>query len=71
MQGFAAENILVVSYTTDAAAEFKSRLSAAAGPAAGGVPVMTFHALALSLIKEFRCVHMHGQQVLGAALPEP
>jgi len=55
MQGLAAENILVVSFTPDAAAEFKSRLAAAAGPAAAEVHVATFHSLALSLLKEFRC----------------
>eukprot|EP00892_Ulva_mutabilis_P007928 jgi/Ulvmu1/5507/UM023_0043.1 len=53
-QGLAAENILVVSYTTNAAAEFRTRLAAAAGPAAAAVHVATFHSLALSLIKEFR-----------------
>lgn len=54
MQGFAADNILVVSFTTDAAAEFRSRLCAAVGPAAARMHVSTFHSLALSLVKEFR-----------------
>lgn len=55
LQGLAAEGILVVSFTTDAAAEFRSRLAAAAGPAAAAVRVATFHSLSLSLLKEFRC----------------
>ena len=58
MQGIAADNILVVTFTTDAAGEFEQRVKGKIGDFAAGITVSTFHSLAITLLKDNRCAKL-------------
>ncbi len=50
--GVAPQNILAITFTNKAANEMKERLIAKVGPHAFGICIVTFHALAIKIIKE-------------------
>ncbi len=50
--GVAPQNILAITFTNKAANEMKERLISKVGPHAFGICIVTFHALAIKIIKE-------------------
>lgn len=52
LQGLPPEALLVVTFTTDAAGEFKKRLQDTFGPRVAASTVCTFHSLSITLLKQ-------------------